>query len=62
MTDAGARLWHLDRLRDLRRLIDRARTPEALAKIEQAAGHEFDADLRRHLQQRMTALKAGVTR
>jgi hypothetical protein len=59
MTDAQARLWHLDRLRDLRRLIDRAPTLDRLAAIERAAGHEFDDDLRRHIQQRAQALKAG---
>jgi hypothetical protein len=59
MTDAQARAWHRDRQRDLRRLIDRATTPEGLAAIARTAGHEFDGELRRHIQQRMSAIKAG---
>jgi hypothetical protein len=58
MTDEGARLWHTQRKADLAALIARAKSLDALDRLHQQAGHELDNDLRRQLQQRMTALKA----
>ena len=60
MTDEAARRWLEDRRADLRNLIARATTQDRLDAIYHARRVEFDADLTRHLQQRMTAIKAGV--
>lgn len=64
MTDDQARRWHEDQLRDLRGLIDRAKTTEALHDLYLTRRREIDAspELTRHLQQRMTALKAAERR
>jgi hypothetical protein len=58
MTDDQARLWHVQRKADLVRLIDRQTSVEALERLRQAAGHEFDSDLHRRLAQRVMNIKA----
>lgn len=57
MTAPQARTWHIARLEDLRRLIDRARTLDDLGKIERSAGHELDAGLRAHLARQAGEMK-----
>jgi hypothetical protein len=58
MTDDQARLWHIQRKADLARLIDRQTSIDALERLRQAAGHEFDADLHRRLARRVMDIKA----
>jgi hypothetical protein len=45
MTDAQARLWHVQRREELARLIDRQTSVDALDKLQRASGHEFDTGL-----------------
>jgi hypothetical protein len=57
MTDAPARLWHVERRKELARLIDRQSTVDALDKLQRAAGHEFDTDLWAHHARRVQEVR-----
>jgi hypothetical protein len=60
MTDAQARLWHVQRREELARMIDRAATIDALDKLHRVASGEFDDELRAQLARRVAAVKAGA--
>jgi hypothetical protein len=45
MTDADARLWHVQRREELARLIERHTTLDGLERMHREAGHEFDKGL-----------------
>lgn len=57
MTDQQAQAWHLTRLQDLRRMIDRAKSLDDLHRIERATRHELTTDLHAHLSRRVIDMK-----
>jgi hypothetical protein len=59
MTDADARLWHVQRRAELSRLIERHTTVDALDALQRAAGHEFDTGLWAQHARRVQQVRAG---
>jgi hypothetical protein len=58
MTDADARLWHVQRRAELSRLIERHTTVDALDALQRAAGHEFDRGLTEQFARRVQDVRA----